>query len=148
MTLVERTRVGGERPSTPEHFRAIAASVEIDALRATPGLPIFRPADGLETAMAWTWIAGHTEGPAALSLTRQKVKALERPAGFRNEDVWRGAYAVRESEGDPRVVLVATGSEVSLALEAQAVLTRSGTVRPASRMAALSPATSSASISS
>ena len=64
------------------------------------------------------WIARNDAGPAALSLTRQKVKALERPAGFENEDVWRGAYTVRESEGAPRVVIVGSGSEVSLACDA------------------------------
>jgi transketolase len=91
---------------------------QIDSLRAMPGMPLFRPADGLETAMSWAWIARHTGGPAALSLTRQKVKALDRPAGFQNEDVWRGAYTVRESEGDAKVVIVASGSEVSLACDA------------------------------
>jgi transketolase len=82
-----------------------------------PGMPIFRPADGLETAMSWAWVARNVNGPAALSLTRQKVKALERPSGFQNEDVWRGAYTVREAEGEAQVVIVASGSEVSLACD-------------------------------
>jgi transketolase len=90
---------------------------QIDALRAMPGMPIFRPADGLETAMSWAWVARNVNGPAALSLTRQKVKALERPSGFQNEDVWRGAYTVREAEGEAQVVIVASGSEVSLACD-------------------------------
>jgi transketolase len=90
---------------------------QLDSLRAVPGLTVFRPADGIEASLAWAWIAKHTEGPALLALSRQKVKALERPAGFELEDVWRGGYAVRECD-DPSVVLVATGSEVSLACDA------------------------------
>jgi transketolase len=94
----------------------------LDALRAIPNLSVFRPADGVETAMAWAWIALRARGPAVLALTRQKVQALERPASFRREDVWRGGYAVREPAGPPRVVLVATGSEVRLACDAAAKL--------------------------
>jgi transketolase len=92
----------------------------LDALRAMPGLPVWRPADGIETAMAWAWIARRSEGPALLALTRQKVQPLARPAGFAREDVWRGGYLVREasSGAEPQVVLVATGSEVGLACEA------------------------------
>jgi transketolase len=91
---------------------------QLDGLRAVPGLPVFRPADGIETSMAWAWIARHTRGPALLALTRQTLKALERPAGFAREDVWKGAYAVRDPGADTRVVFVATGSEVSLACAA------------------------------
>jgi transketolase len=90
----------------------------LDALRAIPGLTLFRPADGIETAAAWAWIAQRAAGPCALALTRQKLPALARPAGFRLEDVWRGACVVRESRGAPDVVLVASGSEVSLCCEA------------------------------
>lgn len=90
----------------------------LDALRAMPGIPVWRPADGIETSLAWAWIARQTAGPALLALTRQKVKPLRRPAGFALEDVWRGAYAVREGGTDPQVVLVATGSEVGLACDA------------------------------
>jgi len=95
---------------------------QLDALRVMPGIPVFRPADGLETAMSWAWIAQHREGPAALSLTRQKLPNLVRPADFRNEDVWRGAYRVSEPSEKPRVVLLASGSEVSLACDAAAKL--------------------------
>ena len=65
---------------------------QLDSLRALPGLRVFRPADGIETALAWAWIAEHREGPALLALSRQTVKALERPAGFERESVGRGAY--------------------------------------------------------
>jgi transketolase len=91
---------------------------QLDALRAMPGLTLFRPADGVETALAWAWIARQREGPALLALTRQKVKGLTRPASFRPEDVWKGGYAVREPGAAAQVVLVATGSEVSLACDA------------------------------
>jgi transketolase len=94
----------------------------LDALRAMPGLTLFRPADGVETAMSWAWIARKATGPSLLALTRQTVKALSRPAGFRPEDVWRGGYAVLEPDEAPQVVLVATGSEVSLACDAAAKL--------------------------
>jgi len=95
---------------------------QLDALRAIPGLRVFRPADGIETALAWAWIAEHRDGPAMLALSRQTVKALERPAGFEPESVWRGAYVVEEPEGPADVVLVATGSEVALSVEAAAKL--------------------------
>jgi transketolase len=91
---------------------------QLDALRAIPGLTLFRPADGLETAMAWSWIASHRGGPALLALSRQKLLALERGKDFAPEDVLRGGYAVREPGGKPAIVLVATGSEVRLACDA------------------------------
>ncbi|HEY5658388.1 MAG TPA: transketolase [Myxococcota bacterium] len=91
---------------------------QLDALRAIPGLTLFRPADGVETAMAWAWIARNAQGPALLALSRQKVKALQRGADFRPEDVWKGGYAVCDPGAATRVVLVATGSEVALACDA------------------------------
>jgi transketolase len=90
----------------------------LDALRAIPGLTVFRPADGLETAMAWAWVAGQARGPVALILTRQTVAALRREAPFRLEDVWRGAYTVIEPDSSPDVVLLGSGSEAPLACEA------------------------------
>ncbi len=91
---------------------------QLDSLRAIPGLRVFRPADGVETALAWAWIAEHRDGPALLALSRQTLKALDRPATFEREQVWRGAYVVEDPEESADVVLVATGSEVSLAIEA------------------------------
>jgi transketolase len=90
---------------------------QLDALRAMPGLTVFRPADGIETAMAWAWIAQKAPGPALLALTRQKVQAIERKAPFALEDVWRGGYAVEDPGDQTRVVIVATGSEVRLACD-------------------------------
>ena len=99
---------------------------QLDSLRAIPGLRVFRPADGIETAMAWAWIAEHRDGPALLALSRQSVKALDRPATFKREEVWRGAYVVEDPEESADVVLVATGSEVSLAVETAARLRGDG----------------------
>jgi transketolase len=100
----------------------------LDALRAIPGLAVWRPADGLETAMAWAWAAEHREGPAMFSLTRQKVRALVRPRGFTPEDVRKGAYAVKDPGENVQVVLLATGSEVALACDAEEKLRAGGVV--------------------
>ena len=92
----------------------------LDAMRVIPGLTLFRPADGVETALAWAWTLREARGPVAFVLTRQKVPALRaRAAGFVPEDVWRGAYAVREPGERSGVVLLATGSEVPLACAAR-----------------------------
>ncbi len=98
----------------------------LDALRAIPGFTLFRPADGVETAAAWAWVAARAEGPVALALSRQGVPAFARDAGFRPEDVWKGGYVVRAAEGRPDVVLLATGSEVPLACEAATKLGAEG----------------------
>jgi len=99
---------------------------QLDSLRAIPGLTVFRPADGLETAMAYAWALQRAEGPVALSLSRQKVVALKREAGFRLEDVWRGAYVLSQPSGPPDVVLAASGSEVPLACETASMLAERG----------------------
>jgi len=99
---------------------------QLDGLRAIPGLQVFRPADGVETAMAYAWILEKAEGPCALSLTRQAVPAIERDAGFESYDVWRGGYTARDCDGSPRVVLLASGSELSLACQAASVLNDEG----------------------
>ena len=100
---------------------------QLDGLRAIPNLAVWRPADGLETAMAWAWIARHTAGPSLLALSRQTVPALKREAPFQPEDVLRGAYCVQDPGPAPRAVLVATGSEVSLACDAADKLRAEGT---------------------
>jgi len=98
---------------------------QLDSLRALPNLPVFRPADGLETAAAYAWYAERAEGPVLLALTRQSVAAVERPAGFALRDVWKGGYVVRAVDA-PDVVLVATGSEVSSSCAAAALLAEEG----------------------
>jgi transketolase len=99
---------------------------QLDSLRAIPGLSVFRPADGIETAMAYAWILQEANGPALLSLTRQKVSGLERAEGFELKDVWKGAYVLSEGAARPDVVLMASGSEVELACAAAKALGVSG----------------------
>ena len=89
----------------------------LDALRAIPNVHVFRPADGLETAAAYAWIARHKTGPSLLALSRQKLPALRRTCAVSAAEMARGAYAVRDP-ANPAVVLVASGSEVSLACDA------------------------------
>jgi len=91
---------------------------QIDSLRAIPNLKVFRPADGIETAAAYAWILEHADGPALLSLSRQKVADLERGDAFELQDVYRGAYVVSDPERKADVVLIATGTEVRLACDA------------------------------
>jgi transketolase len=91
------------------------------ALRAIPRLTVLRPADANETADAWR-VAMRARGPVALLLTRQAVPIL---AG--TGDVARGGYVLADAEGRPDVILIATGSEVSLALEARQQLAPRGT---------------------
>ncbi len=92
----------------------------VAALRAIPRLTVIRPADANETASAWRFAVGH-RGPVALLLTRQAVPVL---AG--TQDVARGGYVLADSDGRPDVILIATGSEVSLAVEARLVLAARG----------------------
>lgn len=94
------------------------------ALRAIPGLDVVRPADANETAAAWRTVLEHTDRPAGLALTRQNVPVLD---GVDAEKVSRGGYVLRaESTARPQVVLVATGSEVQLAVAAREVLEADG----------------------
>ncbi len=99
---------------------------QLDSLRAIPGLTVFRPADGIETAMAWAWIAEHRDGPVLLALSRQTTPALSRPASFTNADVFCGGYAIVDPGADTQVVLAATGSEVGLACDAAEQLAAEG----------------------
>ncbi len=98
----------------------------VDALRAIPGLTVFRPADALEVAAAWSWTATQAQGPVAFALSRQKVPALKREAGFVLEDVWKGGYVVRAAGGAEDVVVLASGSEVGVAVEAASLLAAEG----------------------
>jgi transketolase len=97
----------------------------VAALRLIPNLNVFRPADGLETAVAWGTALQRTGGPTAIVLTRQKVPPLSREAEGKLADPRRGAYLVAGDE-HPDAVVAATGSEVHLALAARAALRDSG----------------------
>jgi len=97
------------------------------ALRAIPNLVVLRPADGNETAAAWRVALERTVGPTALLLSRQGLPVLEGASELGMEGVARGAYAVVDaSGGTPAIVLIATGGEVSLAVDASAELAARG----------------------
>ena len=95
-------------------------------LRAIPGLALFRPADAAETVEAWRVIAELKDMPAVLVLTRQKVKTLDRTKLKAADGVRRGAYILSEPERGPQAILIATGSEVGVALAAAETLAGEG----------------------
>jgi transketolase len=97
----------------------------IPSLRAMPNLNVFRPADAVETAEAWACALQSEKTPSALCLTRQGVPAL-RTEHVEENMVAKGAYVLREAEGARDVTLLATGSEVSMALEAADMLAEKG----------------------
>ncbi len=100
---------------------------QLAALRAIPGLVDLRPCDANETAEAWRFIMEYTGGPVFLALTRQAVPHLDRERYAPAANLSKGAYVLAEAEDDdPQAVLIASGSEVSLALEARAVLQSEG----------------------
>jgi transketolase len=94
------------------------------ALRAMPGLRVIRPADANETAHAWR-IAVNSDGPTALVLTRQKIPVLDGTAEA-VDGVARGAYVLVEPASGPEIVLIGTGSEVSVCVEAARLLSSGG----------------------
>lgn len=93
------------------------------ALRAIPNLDVVRPADANETAAAWAHLLTRRDHPVGLALTRQAVPVLE---GTSADGVARGAYVLGGTDDDPQVVLIGTGSEVQLAVEAQKKLLDKG----------------------
>jgi transketolase len=98
----------------------------LPALRAIPNLVVIRPADATETVEAWRAAVERREGPVALSLTRQKVPTLDRSSLGAAADLARGAYVLSDSDGPPQAIVLASGSEVAIALEAQAKLQSAG----------------------
>jgi len=99
---------------------------QLAALRAIPNLVIIRPADANETAAAWRVALERRDGPTGLALTRQKVPVLFETNREAAQTVARGAYVLADSSGIPGVVLIASGSEVHLALAARDVLAQRG----------------------
>jgi transketolase len=96
---------------------------QLAMLRAMPNVRVIRPADALETLEAWKLAIDPTSGlPFVLVLTRQKVPFL----GDRDADVGRGAYVLSDANGEPELILIATGSEVALALDAKKILEGKG----------------------
>jgi len=93
------------------------------ALRAMPGLYVYRPADAVETAECWAMALQRRDAPSLLALTRQALPLLRSEAGSENRSA-RGAYVLAEADGPRRVTLLATGSEVSIAMTAREALAR------------------------
>jgi transketolase len=91
---------------------------QLVALRAIPGLIVIRPSDANETVQAWKYALQHKGSPVAFALTRQKVPVLDRSKLASADNLSRGAYTLIQSGNDPDIILMASGSEVSLALEA------------------------------
>ena len=99
---------------------------QLAALRAMPNLEVIRPADANETLLAWHWLLGSDRSPTALALSRQKLPVLD-PDAIPEDAIERGAYVYSESDGEPDLILIGTGSEVSLCLEAAELLRGDGT---------------------
>ncbi|MCK5001359.1 MAG: transketolase, partial [Anaerohalosphaera sp.] len=97
----------------------------IASLRAIPKLIDFRPADANETAQAWKYMLEHNDGPTAICLTRQNLPVLDQDKYGSAAGVAKGAYILIDCD-TPDVLLIATGSEVSLAVEAHAKLAKDG----------------------
>ncbi|MEU5695966.1 transketolase [Actinosynnema sp. NPDC020468] len=96
------------------------------ALRAIPGLAVLRPGDANETAAAWRATLEQTDGPVGLALSRQNLPVLEGTKEKAVEGVRRGGYVLVEASAQPRLILIGTGSELQIAVEAAKVLEADG----------------------
>lgn len=90
----------------------------VSSLRTIPGLVVIRPGDANESAYAWRAAIEHTAGPVALILTRQGLPVLDQTKFPSAEGVMKGAYVLKDTDGTPDVILMASGSEVSVVLKA------------------------------
>ena len=99
---------------------------QLMALREIPGLVVMRPADAMETAVAWQAALERRHGPTVLAFTRQNLPALDRTALAAADGVGKGGYVIWEHADTPQVLLIATGSEVHIALEAGHTLESEG----------------------
>jgi transketolase len=101
---------------------------QLAALRAIPNLWMIRPADANETAVAWKVALERTDGPVGLALSREKVPTLDRSDLAPASGLARGAYALWDSgDGEPDLILIGTGPQVGLALEAAKKIAEGGT---------------------
>lgn len=96
------------------------------ACRAIPGVRVYRPADANEVAQCYAAALSDNQHPAAMVLTRQGLPTWDRSEFGAAEGTRRGGYVLRDCDGDPEVILMGTGSEVGLCLEAQAMLAEDG----------------------
>lgn len=92
---------------------------QLIGLRSVPNLTVIRPADANETAQAWRVILEHSGGPVALILTRQNVPTIDQEKFAKATHLEKGAYILSDSDGQPQIILMGSGSEVHLLLEAQ-----------------------------
>ena len=100
---------------------------QLASLRAIPGLDTIRPGDANETAFAWKAALESNETPTALILSRQPLPTLDRATFNPAEGLLKGGYVVTKDEGEPEVILIATGSELGLAVKAAEALRKDGT---------------------
>ncbi|XLY88643.1 transketolase [Ectopseudomonas mendocina] len=98
---------------------------QLASLRGTPNLDTWRPADAVESAVAWKYAIERADGPSALVFSRQNLPHQPRDAQ-QLADVARGGYVLKDSAGEPELILIATGSEVALAMQAAAKLEEQG----------------------
>ncbi|EUB86777.1 transketolase [Pseudomonas sp. GM30] len=98
---------------------------QLTSLRSTPNLDTWRPADAVESAVAWKNALERKDGPSALIFSRQNLQHQERDAG-QIADISRGGYVLKDCAGEPELILIATGSEVGLAVQAYDKLTEQG----------------------
>lgn len=98
----------------------------VASLRAMPNTLVFRPCDGVETAESWELALNKQDGPSLLSLTRQGLPTLRDDSDLETNKCARGAYVLSEASSDAKVVIMATGSEVEIAMKAQEMLEADG----------------------
>jgi len=99
---------------------------QMASLRVTPNMSTWRPADQVETAVAWKYAIERNDGPVALILSRQNLTQQPR-SKEQLANIARGGYVLKESDGAPEVILIATGSEVGITVQAADALAASGT---------------------
>jgi transketolase len=92
---------------------------QLIGLRSVPNLMVLRPADANETVQAWRVAIEHTSGPVAIILTRQELPIIDQEKFTKASELEKGAYVLSDSEKDPQIILMGSGSEVHLLLEAQ-----------------------------
>ncbi|PMU10561.1 transketolase [Pseudomonas frederiksbergensis] len=98
---------------------------QLTSLRSTPNLDTWRPADAVESAVCWKMALERKDGPSALIFSRQNLQHQTRNA-FQIADIARGGYVLKDCEGEPELILISTGSEVGLAVQAYDKLTEQG----------------------
>ncbi len=99
---------------------------QLISLRSIPNIHVIRPADANETVHAWRVAIEHSDGPVALVLSRQGLPVLDQKKYAPASQLEKGAYILSEAQGDPQIILIATGSEVALVLQAQEKLQQEG----------------------